>query len=68
MPKKASEAAVKGLVIKLTKSLIGSTQKQVSTAESLGLRRIGDASTQPDNVQTKGKIVVIKHLVEVTEA
>ena len=56
------------LNIKLVKSLIGSNQKQRATAEALGLRRPGDVTVQPDNAATKGKIVKIKHLVEVSEA
>ena len=54
--------------IKLVKSLIGRKQDQIATAESLGLKKVGDVTTQPDNEQTKGKINKITHLVEVTEA
>ena len=54
--------------IKLVKSLIGRKKDQIATAQSLGLRKIGDATTQPDNAQTQGKINKISHLVEVTEA
>lgn len=66
MPKKADKAA--GLTIKLVKSLIGSNEKQRATAEALGLRKVGDVTSQPNNPQTQGKIVKIRHLVEVTEA
>jgi large subunit ribosomal protein L30 len=54
--------------IKLTKSLIGRKKDQIATAQSLGLRKVGDVTTQPDNAQTQGKINKIAHLVEVTEA
>ncbi len=54
--------------IKLIKSLIGRKKDQIATAESLGLRKIGDVTTQPDNAQTAGKINKISHLIEVTEA
>ena len=54
--------------IKLVKSLIGRKKDQIATAQSLGLRKIGDATTQPDNAQTQGKINKISHLIEVTEA
>ena len=54
--------------IKLVKSLIGRKQDQIATAESLGLRKVGDVTTQPDNAQTQGKINKISHLIEVTEA
>lgn len=56
------------MTIKLVKSLIGSKKDQIATAHSLGLRKIGDATTQPDNPQTKGKVAKIIHLVEVSEA
>lgn len=54
--------------VKLTRSLIGCKKDQIATAKSLGLRKIGDASVQPNNPQTQGKIKKIKHLIEVTEA
>ena len=54
--------------IKLVKSLIGRKKDQIATAESLGLRKIGDVTVQPDNAQTTGKINKISHLIEVTEA
>lgn len=54
--------------IKLVKSLIGRKKDQIATAQSLGLKKIGDVATQPDNEQTNGKIRKISHLVEVHEA
>lgn len=56
------------LEIRLTRSLIGSKKDQIATAESLGLRKVGDVTNQPDNPQTKGKINKIVHLVEVSNA
>jgi large subunit ribosomal protein L30 len=53
--------------IKLVKSLIGRKEDQIATAHSLGLRKIGQETTQPDNEQTNGKIKKISHLVEVSE-
>jgi len=53
--------------IKLVKSLNGRLQKQIATAESLGLRKIGDTTTQPDNPQTRGKIAKIGYLLQVEE-
>ena len=35
--------------IKLVKSLIGRKKDQIATAQSLGLRKVGDSTTQPDN-------------------
>ena len=54
--------------IELVKSLNGRLKDQVATANSLGLRKIGDTTVQPDNAQTKGKIDKILHLIKVTEA
>ena len=55
------------LNIKLVKSLNGRLQKQIATAESLGLRKIGDITVQPDNDCTRGKIAKIGYLLQVTE-
>ena len=55
------------LKIKLVKSLNGRLKKHIATAESLGLRRIGQVTVQPDNDQTRGKIALIGYLLEVTE-
>ncbi|MBE7007339.1 MAG: 50S ribosomal protein L30 [Ruminococcaceae bacterium] len=55
------------LKIKLVKSLNGRLKKHIATAESLGLRRIGQVTVQPDNDQTRGKIAKIGYLLEVTE-
>ena len=54
--------------IKLVKSLIGRKKDQIATAQSLGLKKVGDTTTQPDSAQTQGKINKISHLIEVTEA
>ena len=56
------------VTIKLKKSLIGYKDDQIATAYSLGLRKIGDVTVQPNNAQTKGKVAKIIHLVEVFEA
>ena len=53
--------------IRLVKSLIGSKKDQIATANSLGLRKIGDSTIQPDNAQTKGKVAKIHHLIETSE-
>ena len=54
--------------IKLVKSLIGCKDYQIETAKSLGLKKIGQEVTQPDNDATNGKIARIIHLIEVSEA
>lgn len=53
--------------IKLTKSLIARKDSHIATAHSLGLKKIGDETTQPDNAATRGKIRHISYLVNVTE-
>ena len=55
------------LNIKLVKSLNGRLEKQVATDHSLGLRKIGDVTVQPDNDQTRGKIAKIGFMLQVTE-
>ena len=60
--------AEKMLTIKLARRLFGRSEKQIATANSLGLKRIGDTTVQPDNDATRGKIAKISHLVVVTEA
>ena len=67
----AKKPAVKkaaSLTIKLTRSLSGRSEKQIATAQSLGLKKIGDVTVQPDNAQTTGKIAKISHMVVVTKA
>ncbi len=53
--------------VKLTKSLIGCKKDQIATAHSLGLKKIGNVTVQPDNAQTQGKIKKICHLVTIVE-
>ena len=55
------------LKIKLVKSLNGRHDKHIATAKSLGLRKIGSETIQPDNPQTRGKIAQIGYLISVTE-
>ncbi|MBR4346598.1 MAG: 50S ribosomal protein L30 [Oscillospiraceae bacterium] len=54
------------VTIKLVKSLNGRLKDQIATANSLGLKKIGDVTTQQDNDSVKGKINKISHLVTVT--
>ena len=53
--------------IKLVKSHNGRLKKHIATAESLGLRKIGQHTIQPDNTQTRGKIAKIGFMLKVTE-
>lgn len=66
--KKPAEKAAGTLTIKLVKSLAGRSVKQIATAKSLGLKKIGDSTVQPENAQTLGKINKISHMVAVTKA
>ena len=55
------------LRIKLVKSLNGRLDKHIATAHSLGLKKIGSETVQPDNPQPRGKIAQISYLISVTE-
>ena len=55
------------LRIKLVKSLNGRLKNQIATANSLGLRKIGQETVQPDNEMTRGKIAKIGFMLQVTE-
>lgn len=55
------------MTIKLVRSLVGRIKNQKECAAALGLKKVGDVTVQPDNAATKGKIVKISHLVEVTK-
>ena len=56
------------LKIKLVKSLNGRKKNHIATAYSLGLRKIGQSTVQPDNAATRGKIATISYLVAVEDA
>ena len=53
--------------ITLVKSLNGRLKKHIATANSLGLKKIGDKTCQPDNEQTRGKIALIGYLLKVEQ-
>ena len=53
--------------ITLVKSLIGRLDKQVKTAGSLGLKKIGSSVEKTDTPQIRGMINVVSHLVVVEE-
>ena len=55
------------VTITLTKSLIGCLDKQIATAHSLGLRKIGDTTVQEKDAVLDGKIRVVSHLVSVEQ-
>ena len=51
--------------VTLIKSIIGSKPNQKATAESLGLRRVGDSIVHADDAVLAGKVKVLAHLVTV---
>ncbi|MDD7675138.1 MAG: 50S ribosomal protein L30 [Eubacteriales bacterium] len=51
--------------VTLIKSLIRAKADQLATAQSLGLRKIGDSIVCKDDAVLAGKIRVIAHLVKV---
>lgn len=58
----------KTLTVKLVRSCVCQVPKtQTRTCHALGLRKIGDVNTLPDNPSVRGNIFKVKHLVEVTE-
>lgn len=56
------------VTIKLVKSTIGCKKDQIATVEALGLHKVGETVTQPDNAATQGKIKKVIHLLEVVKA
>ena len=69
-PKTSAKKAKKaeGITIQLIKGFGGKKKDQIATAKSLGLKRIGDVTVQPDNAATLGKIAKISHMLKVTKA
>ena len=54
------------VTVKQTKSLIGSTKKQVASIKGLGLRRINHEVTLEDTPSIRGMIRVVRHMVEIS--
>ena len=54
--------------VTLVKSTIGAKPAQKATAESLGLKKIGDFIIHKDDAVLAGKVKVISHLVKVENA
>ena len=54
--------------ITLTKSLIGRKKSHILTANSLGLRKIGDVKVVEQDKAIEGKINLISHLISVEDA
>ena len=58
-------AEVKELKIKLVKSVIARNPSQTKTLKALGLTKINQVVTKPDNEAVRGMIATVGHLVEV---
>lgn len=57
----------KQLQITLKRSLIGRPETQRRTVAALGLRKLHQSVTQPDNAAMRGMVNQVIHLVEVKE-
>jgi len=57
----------KQIEITLTRSMIGKTEKQRKTAQTLGLSKVNDRVVREDTPAVRGMINTISHLVTVTE-
>jgi large subunit ribosomal protein L30 len=66
MVKKKTAAETKKLTITLRKSVIGFNRSQAQVVQSMGLRRIGSSVELLDTAATRGMILKVRHLVEVT--
>ena len=65
--KAASNTSEKRLRITLRKSTIGFNKTQAKTVEGMGLRRINHSVELPDTPATRGMILKVRHLIEVSE-
>ena len=59
--------AEKTITIKLVKSAYGRKPNQGKTLKALGLSKINQTVTKPDNDAIRGMIATVAHLVEVVE-
>lgn len=55
------------LNVTLIKSPAGALPKHRATVAALGLRKVGQTVTQPDNPAIRGQIFAVKHMVKVEE-
>jgi len=58
----------KELTITLTRSTIGTIERQRATLRALGLKRIGQSVTKHDTPVIRGMLTCVGHLVSITEA
>jgi large subunit ribosomal protein L30 len=65
--KTAKKSDTRMVRIRLVRSPIGFDKTQAATVQGMGLRRIGHAVELVDTPATRGMILKVRHLVEVTE-
>ena len=63
----AKQAGGKTLKITLDKSVICCSKSQKATVQGMGLRRIRHSIELPDTPETRGMILKVRHLVEVSD-
>ena len=63
----ATKSDAKKLTITLRKSTIGFNRNQGKIVEGMGLRRIGHSVALLDTPATRGMILKVRRLIEVTE-
>ena len=63
---KMAKKSAKTIIVKQTRSLIGSTKKQISSMKGLGLRRINHEVTLSDTPEIRGMIKVVRHMIEIS--
>jgi large subunit ribosomal protein L30 len=64
---KSKDAAGKMVKVTLVRSPIGFNKTQGDTVTSMGLRKIRHTVELPDTPETRGMILKVRHLVEVSE-
>lgn len=62
-----AEQKGKRLKVTLVRSTIGFNRNQAEVVKGLGLRRIRHTVDVPDNAATRGMLLKVRHLVEVSE-
>lgn len=53
--------------IKLKKSLIGSTERQIRVVQALGLKKVNQVVTQYDTPVIMGMVNKVSHLLEIVK-
>lgn len=68
MSKLLPSTSAKRVSVKLVKSLISCTQKQIASVRGLGLKKIGSEVTVDNTIENRGMIHSIIFLLDVKEA